>query len=217
MGPVSRLLGTKDAPLAARATTPGWRDPRLWIGVAIVAASVLAGARILGGADDAVAVWAVADDMGAGDSVVDADLVSQRVRFGETADADRYLRVDAGLPADRHLLRGLGAGELLPRAALGASSASGLQQVPVWAPVDAVPPSVGSGSVVDVWAVPEENEPARLLLDDVVVIEAPRGGDSFGPAGSRQLVLGVPGSADDALARTITATVKGGIVITRQG
>ncbi|MDP3891706.1 hypothetical protein [Nocardioides sp.] len=214
---MSRSLGTKDAPPAARATTPGWRDPRLWVGVAIVAASVLAGARILGGADDAVAVWAVADDMGAGDAVVAADLVPVRVRFGEAAAAGRYLAVDDGLPEQRQLARGLGAGELLPRAALSDDAAHGVQQVPVWAPTDAVPPGVSAGSVVDVWAVPEDNEPARLLLDDVVVLDAPRGSDSFGPAGTRQLVLGVPRSAGEDLARAITATVKGGIVITRQG
>ena len=38
---------------------PGWRDPRLWIGVAIVAVSVVVGSRLLAAADDSVAVWAL--------------------------------------------------------------------------------------------------------------------------------------------------------------
>ena len=40
-----------DVPAATRPTTPGWRDPRLWIGVVLVTGSVVAGARILSGAD----------------------------------------------------------------------------------------------------------------------------------------------------------------------
>lgn len=41
-------------PPATRTGTPGWRDPRLWIGVLVVAASVVLGARIVGGSDDTV-------------------------------------------------------------------------------------------------------------------------------------------------------------------
>ena len=47
---VARNLGRPDAvvpPPAVRASTPGWRDPRLWVGVAIVAVSVVGGARLL--------------------------------------------------------------------------------------------------------------------------------------------------------------------------
>ena len=39
-------------------------DPRLWVGVAIVAVCVVAGARLLAAADDTVAVWAVAPTWG---------------------------------------------------------------------------------------------------------------------------------------------------------
>src|SRR6185436_1849467 len=59
-------LGISDTPAARRAAAPGWRDPRLWIGVAIVAASVLVGALVLGSSDDTVPVWAAGDEMGAG-------------------------------------------------------------------------------------------------------------------------------------------------------
>jgi hypothetical protein len=42
---------------ALRVRRPGWRDPRLWIGVVLVAGSVVAGARLLAAADDTVQVW----------------------------------------------------------------------------------------------------------------------------------------------------------------
>ena len=49
-------LGITDTSCRAPgAPPPGWRDPRLWIGVAIVAVSVLVGALVLGTSDDTVA------------------------------------------------------------------------------------------------------------------------------------------------------------------
>lgn len=210
-------LGTDQLQRAARARRPGWRDPRLWIGFAVIAASVVAGARILGGADDTVAVWAVARDLGAGDTIAEGDVVARQVDFAEDETRARYLPADEGLPAeDRHLLRGLGVGELLPRAALGSTEESDLQQVPVWAPAEAVPPGLEAGEVVDVWAAGGERR-AERLLDDVVVVDVPEVAQTFGPQGNRQVVLGVPRSADGELASTISAAVDGGVVITGQG
>src|SRR6478736_5540715 len=75
-GAVSRNLGSSrvhpSTPTAVRATRPGWRDPRLWVGVLIVAVSVVAGARVLAAADDTVAVWAVAADAGPGAALTEA-------------------------------------------------------------------------------------------------------------------------------------------------
>ena len=106
MTPVSRNLGSSGAPHAAQAvrvTRPGWRDPRLWVGVLIVAVSVVAGARVLASADDTVSVWAAARDMGAGDTITADDLVVRRVRFGETTGLERYFGAASDLPAELRL------------------------------------------------------------------------------------------------------------------
>ncbi len=169
-GPVSRNLGSSAipsslhqtapsavrpaVPAAARVTRPGWRDPRLWVGVLIVAISVVAGARLLASADDSVGVWAVGRDMGAGDTVTSADLVVRQVRFAEAGDLDHYFDADAAVPADLQLLRGVGAGELLPRAAVGPPGDEGLLQLPVAVDAEQVPPTVAAGSVVDVYVLP---------------------------------------------------------------
>ncbi|HEY9565521.1 MAG TPA: hypothetical protein VIR30_17270, partial [Nocardioides sp.] len=87
-----------DVPLAARARSAGWRDPRLWIGVALVAASVLIGARVLGSADDMTEVWALKDDLAAGQQVGTEDLEPTRVRFDDDQDARDYVLVEDGLP-----------------------------------------------------------------------------------------------------------------------
>jgi hypothetical protein len=185
--------------VAVRATTPGWRDPRLWIGIAIVAVSVVAGARLLASADDTVAVWAVADDMGAGDLVSDVDLVVRRVRFADGGDLDRYFRADDTLPADLQLTRGVGAGELLPRAAVGAAAEADRLQVSVEVAPGRVPTSVDEGAVVDVFVL-DAGDPGRRprhelgpALAEVTVVDAPAADDGFGSTtGLRQLVLAVP-------------------------
>ncbi len=187
---------------ATRASAPGWRDPRLWIGAAIVGASVVAGARLVGAADDSVAVWAVASDMGAGDTVTADDLVAHRVRFAEPDQLDTYFPADEALPADLTLLRGVGAGELLPRGAVGPAAELGTLQLPVAVDPALVPPAVGSGSVVDVYLTGYGDDTGRppgrgsALLTGVTVIDAPPLDEGFAVSGRRQLVLGV--TEDDA-------------------
>lgn len=138
---------------ALRVRRPGWRDPRLWIGVVLVAGSVVAGARLLAAADDTVQVWSAATDLGAGDRLTEDDLVATRVRFADAAALAGYLTVEAELPADLRLLHGLAAGELVPRAALGSSADTGLVEVPIAVEPEQVPPSVAAGAVVDVYVV----------------------------------------------------------------
>jgi hypothetical protein len=203
---VSRNLGNPGVqvpPVAVRASTPGWRDPRLWIGIAIVAVSVVAGARVLAAADDTVAVWATVDDMGVGDLVSAADLEVRRVRFGDDQDLERYFSADDVLPADLQLTRGVGAGELLPRAAVGAAAADDHLQVSIEVPTGRMPPAVDSGSVVDVFVLgpggaeagsrQRDRAGSEEALAEVTVVEAPPPDASFGAtAGLRQLVLAVP-------------------------
>ena len=196
---VNSDLGIPEAPPAVRATRPGWRDPRLWVGIVIVAVSVVAGARVVAAADDSVTVWAVADDMGAGDAVTAQDLVAQRVRFGDQEQLARYFPADRALPADQRLARGVGAGELLPRAAVGTDAEAETLQLPIAVDTSLVPPSVGAGSVVDVYltgSAPDAEDGSRAVrsravLAAVTVIDAPPLDEGFAVSGRRQLVLGV--------------------------
>lgn len=182
---------------ALRARTPGWRDPRLWTGIVIVAASVVLGARLLAAADDTVAVWATVADAGAGDRLTAEDLEVQQVRFADDAALAGYFTADQAPPDELLLIRPVGAGELLPRAAVGAAEGTGLLHVPVAVDPELVPPSVDAGAVVDVHLVPsagavEEREATGPALSSVTVLEAPELATSFGTTGRRQLVLAVP-------------------------
>jgi len=217
MSGVSRNLGKTDAPPAARAGRPGWRDPRLWIGVALVAASVLVGARLLGGADRTIEVWAASGDLAAGQPVSQDDLVARRVHFADEGEADRYLRVGDDLPDDATLARAVGAGELVPSAVFGTAEA-GLLEVPIWAPAETIAPNVEAGSVVDVWVTPADRDgDAVLVLDDVVVVALPRSEESFGPGGNRQLVVGVEDRDEAGIGPALAAAHDGRISITREG
>jgi hypothetical protein len=197
-------LGNTDSPAARRATAPAWRDSRLWVGVAIVAASVLVGALALGTSDDTVAVWAATDTMSAGHVLTSDDLTVHRVHFTDDSDAALYLRADR-LPADLRLLRPVGAGELLPQAAVGPAGRVSVREVPISVARDQVPGAVGVGDLVDVYLRPGSRSgctgtsvcTGEPVLSGVTVLDAPPPDDAFGTDGSRMLVLGM----DDADAR----------------
>lgn len=216
--PVSRTHAAIDVPTATRAQPPGWRDPRLWIGVAIVAVSIIAGARILGAADDSVTVWAAARDVAPGDTVREDDLVSTSVRFGDAADLDHYLLTSDPLPDDLRLTRGLGAGELVPAAALGAGEEADTVIVSLAFPHELIPTNIGAGSMIELLVIPDdgaddgadgksETSEPTTVLSDVVVIDAPSAADSLGSVSrGRQLVLGIPEAESDALTEILAAS-----------
>lgn len=177
-------------PPAGRATTPGWRDPRLWIGVVIVAVSVVAGSRLLAAADDSVPVWAVTGDMATGEEITGDDLVARQVRFVDEADLDLYFPADGALPAEIRLRQDVGAGELLPRSATGSADAAGVLQLPVQVEPAALPPGVGAGSVVDVYLRADGRCPecSEAALQEVTVVTVPAPDEL---TGTQQVVLAV--------------------------
>ena len=195
----------------------------MWVGILIVAVSIVAGSRLLASADDSVSVWAAADDMGAGDTVTAGDLVARRVRFTDGADVDRYVVSSETLPADVQLLRGIGAGELLPRAAVGPAGEAGLMQLPVAVDAEQVPPSVAAGAIVDVYLVPSGGGGCRTacdgrpVLDGVTVVDASTTDDGFGATGQRQLVLGVVGDDAETFFRALGGSDGATVAIVRRG
>ena len=197
---------------AARSSAPGWRDPRLWVGVVLVTGSVVGGARIMAGADDTTAVWAASADLVAGQTVTSDDLTATRVRFPDDTDGARYLAVDEKLPDELTLTRAVEAGELVPASVLGAESGEETVTVSIAVAPEHVPTDLVTGSHVDVWVVGEDRRSraaAERVLDDITIIDAPVVSDSFATSGSRQLVLAVPVADEDALARVLAASGDG--------
>jgi hypothetical protein len=218
-------LGITDVPAARRASPPGWRDPRLWVGVAIVAASIVAGALVLGNSDETVPVWAAADTLGAGHVLTADDLAVRRVRFDDADAASLYLPADRQVPAELRLNRQVDAGELLPRAALGTTDGREQRQVPVSVAPDQVPTAVGVGDVVDVYLRPATHigcQEASVcdglpVLNGVTVVDAPPAEEAFGPDGSRMLVLAMPPREAQRFFRLLAATDDAPLTVVGRG
>ena len=218
-------LGITDVPAARRSSPPGWRDPRLWVGVAIVAASIVAGALLLGTSDETVPVWAAADTLGAGHVLTADDLAVRRVRFDGTDAMSLYFRADRQLPADLLLRREVAEGELLPRAAVTSTEKRELRQVPVSVAPDQVPTAVGVGDVVDVYLRPATHigcQEASVcdglpVLNGVTVVDVPPAEEAFGPDGSRMLVLAMPPRQAQRFFRLLAATDDAPLTVVGRG
>lgn len=217
-GPTAAPIGV---PPATRAQPPGWRDPRLVVGVLIVAACVLLGARVLAGADDTVGVWSLRHDVPAGAAVDRGDLAVVRVHFAAD-QADRYLLASAEPDPGATASHDLAAGELLPRSALAAAGDTDLVEVPLSVAPDDLPASVRQGATVDVWVTPKvgaaggDPTRARLALADVVVVAVPAPGDSLAPRTTQQVIVGVDLDRAGDLAQALGLLADGRIVLTRR-
>jgi hypothetical protein len=209
--------GLPTIPAATRVQRPGWRDPRIWLGLALVAGCVLVGARVMASADATVPVWAAARPMAAGTEVAADDLELRQVHFADDGTRDLYLT--GGTPPDgATLARDVAAGELVTRAALADGQREELVEVPLGVAPEALPATVRDGSVVDVWVTPEGarsgSASARQVLDDVVVVDLPEVADGFAPQGARQVIVGVPAARSADLGSAIGATSTGHVVVT---
>jgi hypothetical protein len=156
------------SPLARRLRQPSWLDLRLVLGILLVLVSVALGARIVAAADSSTRVWAVTDDLAGGTTLTPDDLRVVRIRLFD--QAGRYLTA-ATSPAGRVLARPLGAGELLPRAALAGQPPGRLVSLPV--PSLHAPDSLRRGQRIDVYATT-------------------KAGGSAGPGRTGRVLSGVP-------------------------
>jgi len=203
------------APTAARLRRPGWRDPRLLAGIALVAAAVALGAWAARSAQATVPVYATRAVLVPGTSVDAAALVVVDVRLPEIASGG-YLSALEPLPEDVVALRTVGAGELVPQDAVGAAADVALR--PVAIPVRAAPSdAVVPGAVVDVWFTParptgagSDDAPAaelapRALATAVTVAEVRRPDGAFSASGASVVHVLVPQDALEPLLEALSA------------
>lgn len=207
-------LDGPDAQPARRFRPPGWRDPRLVVGLALVAVCVLAGGRLMAGADETEPVWALRRDLPAGAAVTADDLRTVRARLpGETRE--RYYLGDQE-PGSGRLARDLRAGELLARSALAGKDTEDLVEVPVSVAGEDVPRSVRSGSTVDVWVTASGERRAKLALEGATVVSVSGPTTSLAPQTTRQVILGVPAEEAGRLGEAIGSLAEGRVVVVRR-
>src|SRR4051794_33337541 len=174
------------APVAARLRRPGWRDPRLLAGLAMVAASVLLGSWVVRTAQATVPVYVSRAALVPGDRLAVDDLAVVDVRLG-TVNLDHYLRADRA-PADGVVVRAVGRGELVPASAIGSATDLALRPVSI-ALTRAPSRDVAPGALVDVWFTPpapdDDAPPAepRQLAGGLTVAEVTTPSGAFRASG----------------------------------
>ncbi|QLQ11288.1 MAG: hypothetical protein HZY75_14010 [Nocardioidaceae bacterium] len=201
---------------ANRARRPTWRDPRLALGVLLVAVCGLLGAKLLGDADNTIEVWALRHEVGPGEPLGGAALTTARVRFTSAEQADRYLATSQSLPSGLSSTRALMAGELLPRAALSDTGGASLVELPLTVPATGVPETVKVGSRVDVWATRKGTTRAERLLADVPVVALSSTGSGLSPSVERQVIVGLEQDQATGIGEIVGALSDATILLTRQ-
>jgi hypothetical protein len=161
-------------------------DPRLAIGIVLVAVSTAGVWMLVTSLDDSAEVYAVRETVTPGTRIEAGDLAVEGVRLG--AAADRYL-TPADLPTDGLVVvRTIEAGELVPASAVDEIDRTALATVVVPARA-ALPSGLGAGSTADVWAAREVErgtyEPPSVLIPaaEIAGIQQSEGMvDSAGPS-----------------------------------
>lgn len=175
------LAGAPVSPVAVRLRRPSWRDPKLLVGVLIVAASVALGSWVVSAAEASTPVYMASGALTPGEPIAQDQVAVAQVRLGG-AEAGRYLPATEPLPDGAVAVRAVGDGELLPRSAVARSADMDLR--PVAVPVtDAPSAGVAEGALVDVWVTPEVVDDAppapRLLAEGLTVAEVLRPAGTF--------------------------------------
>ena len=187
----ARVTDTPSSPAASRLATPSWLDARLVLGVLLVLVSVVVGARLLASADSSTGVWSVARDLAPGSTLAAGDLERRQVRLTGD-DLDRYLTVASGSPVGYVLTRGVGRGELLPRAGIDQPQALGsLRDVSVPVEPGHLPDDLAAGQVVDVYLTLDADQVAAATAAEASRAAAEGRPAAAVPAGTQRLLTSI--------------------------
>ncbi len=125
-----------------------WFDPRLAIGLVLIAASVAGVLGIVSSADASVSVLAARGDLAPGDRIDDDDLIVTSVRL---ADSDLYLLPGDVPDAGFVVTKAVAEGELVPASAVGSTAGTRFASIVVTVNGQ-LPGAVETGATVDLWA-----------------------------------------------------------------
>ena len=127
-------------------------DPRIVLGLVLVAVSTLGVTGVVQGLDRTEPIYRAAGPLVAGARISAADLVSTPVRLGPA----NPLYLTGPVPADGYVVtRTIAAGEMVPLSALGSASAVDVASVVVDLSTR-LSGSIVAGAVVDVWSAPRK-------------------------------------------------------------
>lgn len=141
-------------------------DPRIAIGLALVALSTLGVTAVVAGLNRTVPVYRAAAQLAAGARITADDLIATPVRLGQ----EQSLYLSGHLPAAGYVVtRTIAAGEMVPLSALGTAESVDVAAVVVDLSTR-LTGSITPGAVVDLWAAPKKPGVAAEFGAPVVVI-----------------------------------------------
>lgn len=183
-------MDTDRRPPAPRLGKPSWKDPRLFIGILLVLASVTSVVALVGGADKSVPVYVAAEALVVGQSIDASSFDVVQVRLG---DADgKYLRAGTAIAPNAVTVRMVPKGELVPASSIGGADVLDRKPAPVTV-AEPLPKEVAVGTHVDVWvALPDEHNGFKepiLLLPGAEVAALSESSTSLGGGKGTQLMV----------------------------
>ncbi|RZU61085.1 flagellar biosynthesis protein FlgA [Zhihengliuella halotolerans] len=158
--------GTTAQAETKRLKRPGWRDPRLIIGLLLVVASIAGVVGLVTALDRTVSVYAAKDDLTVGERISVDDLSVVEVRVDGIEDL--YVSASDPLKSGTRASAFVKAGELVPARAIVGTDQQGRK--PVSVPVaGAISNAISVGGHVDVWSAAPAgtgnnfSDPERIL------------------------------------------------------
>lgn len=189
---------------ARRLRQPGWKDPRLLVGILLVVASVAGVLTLVTTQDKTVPMYVARQDISLGQKIEESALRTVDVRLD--AVQQRYLSAEQKPAKDLHANSLIRKGELLPISAIGGRDPQGRKPVSVQL-TEGLPVAVTVGARVDLWAAERGassttyGDPKRLLQS--VEVSSLRAVDTgFGGAGGQVVEMLV---TDDELPGLLSA------------
>jgi hypothetical protein len=148
-----------------------WFDPRLAIGLVLIAASVAGVLGIVSSADASVQVLAAREALAPGDRIDTSDLIATSVRL---QSVDGLYLLPGDVPEDGLVVtRAVGEGELVPASAVGAKAGLGLASVVVTINGQ-LPGAITPGATADLWASRHEESnafgPPSVIVSGATVV-----------------------------------------------
>lgn len=182
-------MNDSSGPVAGRLRRPSWRDPRLLVGIVLIAMSVVAVSAIVRSADQTTPYYAARGPIAPGTVLSPDDVVIVSARVG----GDAYV-ASTEEPWGQVVTRVVGDGELLPAAALSDRDDFSGRPVAVRTSVP-LAASIDRGAFVDVYVTVEDQSgraATQLIGGALVVDEVVRDDTTFGVGSGETVYVVVP-------------------------
>lgn len=187
-----------------RLRKPTVKDPRLIVGVLLVAVSVWLGVWAVNDAQGLAIAYVARTPILAGQPVTQDNLEAIEVNL--TSAGDQYLTAPISSSETMYATKSVEVGELVPSAVLQSAADYTTRVLPVSTNAQ-LPESAGVGTTVDLWATPgksaaPEAQPV-LVAESLIVNELPASSSAFSASRGQTVHVVVP---EDLVSAVLAAT-----------